>query len=189
MYCTRCGKELSDDMQFCVNCGKRVEEMVAEVPQDKNAAAGNTILDTNQVEAKSENETLKNLWDIVKTIVSIVIVIVVVIAAIRYFSDPYRNVLNIDSKRKAYQTSQEVIRDQIYTPKSAEFPKFDTKYISHGSELVEYEGQEYWGYTVTAYVDYENIFGVEVRSDYQVLIGLPKGGDSDGYYYEVIYFD
>lgn len=185
MYCTRCGKELSDDMQFCVNCGKRVEEMVTEVPQDKNATVGNTIPDTNHVETKSENKILKNLLNVVKAVVCII----AVIAAVRYFSDPYRNVLDIDNKRKAYQASQEVIRDQIYTPKSAEFPKFDTQYVSHGSELVEFDGQECWGYTVTAYVDYDNVFGVEVRSDYQVLIGFPKGGDSDGYYYEVVYFD
>lgn len=31
MYCTNCGKKLSDGQKFCTNCGKRIVDGIAEV--------------------------------------------------------------------------------------------------------------------------------------------------------------
>lgn len=66
----------------------------------------------------------------------------------------------IDYKLKAFTYSKELVKDQLKSPSSADFPFYDKSFVK------EYNGK----YTVKAYVDAENSFGATVRVDYEAQI-------------------
>ena len=114
------------------------------------------------------------------------IYIIIMILGLLYTLDPYNNIIGIREMRKAYALSQEVILDELMTPRSAIFPKFKPEFVTQRTKIVSHEGIEYRVHTVSAYVDADNLFGVSVRQKYVVEIGFPEDSSVDGYYYRLI---
>ena len=83
-------------------------------------------------------------------------------------------------------TAQEVIQDELLSPNSAVFPKFEPEFVTQRTKTVVYEGVEYNVYTVTAYVDSDNAFGTSIRSSFVVEIGFPTERDDGVYYYNIV---
>lgn len=157
MKCNHCGLELTDLTLPCPNCGTYPTE---------NAPR-------NQKEPVTKNK-------IARIVLSTIILLVIAGVMLHRCSTDW-------NREEAYYYAQDVISDQLLSPSSAVFPEYDSSFVSHTSETVKLDGEEYDIYTVTAYVDSQNVFGVLIRSEYQVAIGLSK--HSDMYYYEIVYFD
>ena len=72
---------------------------------------------------------------------------------------------------ECYAFSQELVKEKLKSPKSADFPAYDPDFFS------EKDGKVY----VTSYVDAQNSLGANVRTDYIATIevnssGKPKSG-------------
>lgn len=172
MYCKFCGQQIEDDAAFCSKCGKSVNQ------------AGETV-QTEEPQPKSvKSKSKKSLF---RRVLKALLVVVAVCAFLRSIN-PDNNILNIDTMREAYSYSQDVIRGEILTPQTAEFPKFEPEFVTQHYETITYEGIEYQVYTVTAYVDYENAFGTMIRLDYVVEIGFPSDSSVDSIFYNIVEF-
>jgi len=177
MNCTHCGKEF--DGNFCPDCGEKASAQNQENLSAKNPGeeAGTALVSSA---AKEPKKKIGPIGIVLRVILGICM-----IWGFIHELNPDNNILGIDSMRKAYQYSQDVISQELYSPSSAKFPKFDKDFVSRSSEL-EYEGKTYRLYTVSAYVDTDNAFGATGRCTYTVKIGLPKENNSDAYYYEIV---
>ena len=185
MYCRKCGNELQSDSKFCTNCGAAVEEETAAAAS--NEVTYNPFL-TNPIYSKVYKKA--SIISKIKIIGGVLVAIILILAFIKS-CDPYGNILGIDDMRKCYSFAKEVICDEIiYTPSSAKFPSFKPEFVTQRSDEIEYNGHTYHVHTVTSYVEYDNAFGVSIRSEYQIKIGLCfEKGYTDDYYYEIIYFE
>lgn len=166
MVCKSCGAEMKEHAKYCENCGAPVQAREAETkPQKKKRS-------------------------MLKTAGTILLVIILAIAFIRSLNSD-NDILGIDNMREAYKLAQEVVlnADLLYNTANVTFPEFEADYVTQRPEPLTYDGEEYQVYTVSSYVDHENLFGATLRSDYVIKIGLPTSGDSDLYYYEVVSFD
>ena len=106
MYCKFCGQQIEDDAAFCSKCGKSVNQ------------AGETV-QTEEPQPKSvKSKSKKSLF---RRVLKALLVVVAVCAFLRSIN-PDNNILNIDTMREAYSYSQDVIRGEILTPQTAEFP-------------------------------------------------------------------
>jgi len=177
MICQKCGNEIPGEAIFCPKCGEKANNTL------NNSA--NNDLNLNKNEAAEEKSIGKTL----RLVGSIIVAVIIIFLLIKEYSDPYRNILNIDNMRDAYALAQEVIIENISTPSSAKFPDFTPDYVTQGTEHIEYDGQEFYVHTVSAYVDYQNLFGTEVRSNFVIKVGRPIGESSDNYYYEIVSID
>lgn len=122
------------------------------------------------------------LWGAGKALV----VIIGIIGVLWVTLDPYHNVLGIRTMRKAYRYAQEAIVEQYDIASSEfDFPKFDLDFIRRGGETTV-EGVECRKYIFNSYFHAPNLFGVEMRYDYEIEIYIPISSDLKGYYYEII---
>lgn len=167
--CNHCGLELTDLTAPCPNCGTLPTENAPPKTEKKLSKAEITI-------------------EIIKLIAKAGLIILVVWLALRKLN-PDNNILGIADMRECYSYAKEVITEQLLTPSTAEFPDFEPEFVTQSSEKFEYDGYTYDVHTVTSYVDSQNIFGVMVRINYQVYIGLPMDSGNDSYYYEIVYCD
>ncbi|MGM9652285.1 MAG: zinc-ribbon domain-containing protein [Eubacteriales bacterium] len=165
MKCRYCGAEMEDAALFCEKCG---------TPSGKEKAAV-------QKQPVRFGKILKGLLTLILG--------VLILWGVVYQLNPDNNILGIEDMRKSYEIAQQVILEELSTPSTAEFPKFDPEFVTQRAERIEYEGYEFRVRTVTAYVDYQNLFGASVRGRYQVLIGLPTSSTADVYYYEIVYLE
>ncbi len=100
-----------------------------------------------------------------------ILVLVVVFLALRSCFNYSSNVgeIKISNKERAYYTSQSLIKQALKSPTSAEFP------IYKDIEVIEFEGL----YTVNAYVDSDNSFGANIRTQFTVQLTLTYVDDFD----------
>lgn len=68
--------------------------------------------------------------------------------------------------RKAFVISQDFVKRQLTSPKSADFPFLDYSYSSVIDNIV----------TIESYVDSKNSFNADIRSNYRIKLRF-KGGD------------
>ena len=78
------------------------------------------------------------------------------------------NRTNNNSKQdmEIYNITKDIIRDDLTTPSTAKFPAFNMKFISYNNSV----------YTVSAYVDHDNLMGATVRSYFTVEITEIENG-------------
>lgn len=186
MTCQKCGAEIGEMDKVCGKCGLPVEQDTNTQNMEKSVSIQNPTY--NGAQSVAQPFTVRKIGKILKQIASLVIAIVFIVVVVKA-NNPDNNILGIKSMREAYRISQDVIRDYIDTPKTAKFPKFEPEFVTQLTEDIFYEGEKYRTHTVSAYVDYDNIFGVNVRSKYVVKIGFAEAGDYDDYFYEICEFD
>lgn len=174
MYCNYCGQPIEDDSAFCNKCGRPIGQ-----PKE-------TVLE-NMPQTQTQRTKKKPKKSLFGRLVKVVLAVIAVFAFLRSIN-PDNNILNIDSMREAYALSQEVIKEEILTPQSAEFPAFEPEFVTQRYEVITYEGIEFQVYTVTAYVECENAFGTMIRADYVVEIGFPSDSSIDSIYYNIVEF-
>ena len=81
----------------------------------------------------------------------------------KYYDENYQGIIIADV--------QEEVKNQLLSPKSADFPWSFNEYN------ITYQGESEDGlyrYTVESYVDAKNPFGVEIRNDYICMIDVTK---------------
>ena len=81
----------------------------------------------------------------------------------KYYDENYQGIIIADV--------QEEVKNQLLSPKSADFPWSFNEYN------ITYQGESEDGlyrYTVESYVDTKNPFGVEIRNDYICMIDVTK---------------
>ena len=83
-----------------------------------------------------------------------------------YNSLTYRTVTDDDTLGEVWAMAQSFVKDQLKSPKSADFP-------TYGDDSVSIKGSGDY-YKVTGYVDAENSFGAEIRSTFSLV--LKKSG-------------
>lgn len=83
-----------------------------------------------------------------------------------YNSLTYRTVTDDDTLGEVWAMAQSFVKDQLKSPKSADFP-------TYGDDSVSITGSGDY-YKVTGYVDAENSFGAEIRSTFSLV--LKKSG-------------
>lgn len=119
---------------------------------------------------------------------NIVLLVIIVVLASKVLKS-----CGTSNEEKAYLYSQEVVLESIRTPNSAVFPKYQPEFIENPygggtGVIVEVDGEIYEIYTVSAYLDADNMLGVQTRGWYSVDIGIPVEGNKDNYFYENLYF-
>lgn len=185
MYCIYCGAVIEAGKEACTACGKPVKKSATAKNKIEQETVQNSLKGTRNGGEKADQEpAAKKVLSKAASLVGALIFILLMI----YSLNPDNNILGIKDMRKAYDYAQDVVLDWIDTPNSAKFPKFDASFISRGDSFF-YDGDEYNAYYVDAYVDCQNYFGVEVRCDYIVIIGLPKESDNPYYYHEILSFE
>lgn len=188
MFCEKCGAKITDGENFCTACGNPVSS--SEYQRSEDNRAQEPAVDAAKNNSVKSPKKKSKLGIIIK-VALILIVIVGIIKGMNPF-DPDNNIIGIGYMRECYKLSQEVIRDYIDTPNSAEFPKFNPNFVTQLTETVVYDETEYSVRTVSAYVDYDNMFGVSIRSKYVVEIGLPSGEsytNYEDYIWNIVEFD
>src|SRR4030042_633638 len=56
MYCSKCGKEISDDSKFCYNCGLKIDTIKSSANIEKNTLTSqDTDKSTKRQDAKEKN--------------------------------------------------------------------------------------------------------------------------------------
>ena len=55
MYCSKCGKQLNDDANFCYNCGYPLKSSIPEV-REATATENNADFMSSQISASNENQ-------------------------------------------------------------------------------------------------------------------------------------
>ena len=83
-----------------------------------------------------------------------------------YNSLTYQTVTDDDTLGEVWAMAQSFVKDQLKSPKSADFPTYGDSSVS-----ITNSGDYY---KVTGYVDAENSFGAEIRSTFSLV--LKKGG-------------
>ena len=208
MYCKHCGSTIADNSVFCCRCGERIvrndgskETHTNAFNYHPNRTGGTPSRKTYRATEKRQNErttSTKGRYEKaeecqnakMKTnygrIIRRCIYIAILLLGACYSLNPDNNILNINSMRKAYSYAQEVIQDELLSPSSAVFPKFEPEFVTQRTKTIVHEGIEFRVHTVTAYVDSDNAFGAHVRCNFVVEIGFPTDGDSDMVYYNII---
>ena len=69
-----------------------------------------------------------------------------------------------------YYYSQQLVKEQLKSPKSAEFPRYSEKFVTRNGDTV----------TVSAYVDAQNSFGATIRENYIATIKIKDGEPVSG---------
>lgn len=199
MFCKYCGYQISDAAVYCSHCGKKLTGSVGnrerntqvEHSEETTPEVGSVVTEpTHKAEEKayrgkySSKKTQKKTSRIILRCIYVAFLICVTL----YVSNPDNNLLNIRDMRKAYTYSQEVVKEEFTTP-NCEFPKFDADFVNQRSKLVEFEGDEYRVYTVTAYVYAETVFGTQLRWQYSVDIGFATESGNDDIYYNLLYLE
>lgn len=200
MYCKYCGKEISDSAAFCRYCGKEMQTSSRRAADRNTVDYGAERIRAERKTTDSENhhssrsgggkyarqgEKKKQAPKISRIVWRIVWSVFLLCCAL-YTLNPDNNILGIHGMRKAYATAQEVVEAELPSPSSAVFPKFEPEFVTQRTKDVVYEGTEYTVYTVTAYVDSDNVFGALVRNKFVVEIGFPTEGDDGTYYYRIV---
>lgn len=208
MYCKYCGSPISDNSVFCCRCGKRIvrndgskEKRTDTSNAHPNRAGGeprrtpyrateqrqkeHTSPAKGRYEKAEESQNTKKATGYGRIIRRCIYIAVLLLGAC-YSLNPDNNILNINSMRKAYSYAQEVIQDELLSPSSAVFPEFEPEFVTQRTKTIVHEGIEFRVHTVTAYVDSDNAFGANVRSNFVVEIGFPTDGYSDMVYYNII---
>lgn len=168
MFCGNCGHKIEDGEAFCGNCGQAVSR-------------------TQKVQEVDIAKLIKKL-PFKQIGYGVLVVLFAALLIYSALSDDNPE-LNISSKREAYSASQEAVSDSLLVPTSAEFPKFDSKYVTRKSGEYTFYGRPCYVYTVNAYVDAQNTYGVLVRSYYSVDIIFPEGREKGEFYYENLQID
>lgn len=200
MFCKYCGYQISDSAVYCSHCGKKLASSVGDRERyswvengEETTLEGSSVVaePTHRTEEKtyrgkysSSEKTRKKTSRIILRCIYAAFLICVTL----YVSNPDNNLLNIRDMRKAYTYSQEVVKEEFTTP-NCEFPKFDADFVNQRSKLVEFEGDEYRVYTVTAYVYVETVFGTQLRWQYSVDIGFATESGNDDIYYNLLYLE
>ena len=79
---------------------------------------------------------------------------------------------NSNRQMEIYNITKDIIRDELTTPSTAVFPAFNMKFIKYDGSV----------YTISAYVDHDNIMGAKVRSYFTTEIKETN----KGYDYKII---
>lgn len=166
MFCSTCGHEIEKGSAFCGNCGHAVE----------------------QTQAPGVNPAVV-IKKIPFRLIGYGIAAILVVLALVYSCNPDNNILGIESMREAYTDAKEVVTDHLLVPSTAEFPKFESEYVTRQRGEYTYDGIPCSVYTVTAYVEAQNVFGVATRSDFSVDIIFLEGREKGEYYYENLYIE
>lgn len=128
----------------------------------------------------------KKLLHFIKNIF-IAIFVVIVVWAFIWELNPDNNIIGIDEMRESYKIAKEIIKDEDWmTSSPLKFPRFEPEFVTQRSKKIIYDGEEYAVRTVTSYVDCDNIFGVEVRNNYQINVGLPTNNNNPNIYYDIV---
>lgn len=69
-----------------------------------------------------------------------------------------------------YYYSQRLVKEQLKSPKSAEFPRYSENFITQNGDTV----------VVSAYVDAQNSFGAQIRTNYIATIQLKNNKPISG---------
>ena len=102
-----------------------------------------------------------------KKILTVIVMSVIIILAIIGISTPsYSNSNHNDIGYSTYSTAKSYVENRLKSPKSADFPSYSTRFVSHSGNQ----------YTVSAYVNAENSFGANVRSYFTVT--MTRNGDN-----------
>lgn len=171
MFCGNCGHKIEDGEAFCGNCGQAVSR-------------------TQKVQEVDIAKLIKKLpFKQIGYGVLVVLFVALLIWSFIDMSNPDNDLLDISSMREAYAASQQAVSDSLLAPTSAEFPKFDSKYVTRNFGEYTFYGRPCYVYTVNAYVDAQNTYGVLVRSYYSVDIIFPEGREKGEFYYENLQID
>lgn len=200
MFCKYCGYQISDSAVYCSHCGKKLASSVGNRERDIKVehseetvpAVGSVVAESTRKAEEiayrgkyfSSEKTRKKAIRIILRCIYAAFLICICL----YVSNPDNNLLNIHDMRKAYTYSQEVVKEEFTTP-NCEFPRFDADFVNQRSKLIEFEGDEYRVYTVTAYVYAETVFGTQLRWQYSVDIGFATENGNDDIYYNLIYLE
>ena len=108
-------------------------------------------------------------WKEILKRTAIVILILTVIGALIYVNnkDKTKTPTKTETYISCYTYSQELVKDKLKSPKSADFPWYSDNFIKEKGNTI----------TVTAYVDADNSFGANVRVNYIATIQV-KNGDN-----------
>ena len=152
---------------------KDFEEIAKEQAQKQgtqNAAPVNAAVKQKSPLKKSFNNWW--IWLLAIAVFSVFFVFVIIPSALNDNSDadhtPSPEELEITENSYVRTISEEVIKKILKTPKSAEFPIIDEWEFERGD--VSY-------YKIAhSYVDYDNVFGTEVRSYFYVTVKITEEG-------------
>lgn len=80
---------------------------------------------------------------------------------------------NKDICRRCYYYSQQLVKDELKSPKSAKFPVYDESFADYD----ESKGIV----IISAYVDADNSFGANIRTKYVATITVSNGEPKSGF--------
>lgn len=83
----------------------------------------------------------------------------------------YESILETDPKIQAWGCAQDVVKSSLKAPSTAKFPSYNENYIT---ELGENK------YSINAYVDSQNGFGAQIRTNFTVTLTLTEKGYKEG---------
>ena len=111
-------------------------------------------------------------WQEILKRTAIVILILTVIGALIYVNnkDKTKTPTKTETYISCYTYSQELVKDKLKSPKSADFPWYSDNFIKEKGNTI----------TVTAYVDADNSFGANVRVNYIATIQVKNGEPVSG---------
>lgn len=109
------------------------------------------------METNSTNEK-KTFLDYFFLVLGIATVIYVCVIVIKDDTPHYSN---------CYVFAQELVKDELKSPSTAKFPKYDKDFFSVKDKTV----------TVKAYVDAQNSLGATVRTDFTATIAIDSKGE------------
>ena len=103
---------------------------------------------------------------------AIVVAIIATIGVLIYVDnkDKTKTPSKSDTYIDSYYYSQELVKDKLKSPKSADFPWYSDSFIKEKGDTI----------TVTAYVDADNSFGANIRVNYIATIKVKNGEPISG---------
>lgn len=103
---------------------------------------------------------------------AIVVAIIAAIGVLIYVDnkDKTKTPSKSDTYIDSYYYSQELVKDKLKSPKSADFPWYSDSFIKEKGDTI----------TVTAYVDADNSFGANIRVNYIATIKVKNGKPVSG---------
>lgn len=103
---------------------------------------------------------------------AIVVAIIAAIGVLIYVDnkDKTKTPSKSDTYIDSYYYSQELVKDKLKSPKSADFPWYSDSFIKEKGDTI----------TVTAYVDADNSFGANIRVNYIATIKVKNGEPISG---------
>ena len=110
---------------------------------------------------------LENNLPTLKHIIKVLLISALIIFVLAFCGDNLRSTNNHRTSKdykyiSCYTYSQELVKQKLNSPKSADFPAYSKSYITDKSNTI----------LVSAYVDAENSFGATVRVYYNATIQL-----------------